>query len=132
MVVTTSCRLATRPVFAVLQAGDVDRAKKFYGETLGLPIEETQPDGFMVRAGNGTQLLLYHSEMTQPCASTVAMWGVDDLKVTMAELRSRGVTFEDYDLPYLKTVDGIAEDSYGWGAWFKDSESNVINLMQRK
>ena len=130
---TTSTRLATRPVFAVLQAGDVDRARKFYGGTLGLHTEDA-PGGneLVVHAGGGTQLLLYHSEMTQPSDSTVAMWGVDDLKMTMAELRDRGIQFEDYDMTYLKTVDGIAEDASGWAAWFKDSEGNIINVMQRR
>jgi predicted enzyme related to lactoylglutathione lyase len=133
MAMMAATRLATRPVYAVIQAADLERAKRFYGETLGLEIESA-PDtgGFMVHAGDGTMMLVYHSEMTQPCEYTVAMWGVDDIQATVTELRDHGVRFEEYDLPGLKTMDGVAEYAGGWGAWFKDSEDNIINIMQRK
>ena len=128
----TITRLATAPVYAVLPAEDLDRARMFWKDTMGLEIEESDPDGFMVHAGSGTQFLVYHSELTHPCGYTAAVWDVADLRATMMDLIDHGVSFEEYDLEYVKTVDGIAEDKMGWAAWFKDSEGNIINLMQRK
>jgi hypothetical protein len=58
-------------------------------------------------------------------------WDVDDVEATVEELRSRGVVFEEYDLPGLKTVDGIAEIAGEKGAWFKDTEGNLLSLGQR-
>jgi predicted enzyme related to lactoylglutathione lyase len=129
----TKTRLAMSPVSAVIQAVDLDRAKRFYQETLGLEIEEGgMPDGFLVHGGGGTQFLVYHSEQTRPAEQTVAMWQVDDLREVMAEQRARGITFEEFEPPLFKTTNGIAEDEQSYGSWFKDSEGNVISLMQMK
>ena len=128
----TITRLATAPVHAVLPAEDLDRARMFWGDTMGLEIDEVERDGFMVHAGSGTEFLVYHSDLTHPCGYTAAVWEVSDLRATMMDLIDHGATFEEYDFEYVKTVDGVAEDEYGWAAWFKDSEGNIINITQRK
>lgn len=60
----------------------------------------------------------------------MAAWVVEDLEAEVAELRGRGVAFEEYDGPGLRTVDGIATTPAGKGAWFKDSEGNVLTITQ--
>ena len=74
--------------------------------------------------------LLYPSSGAASGAHTQAAWLVDDLSAMVAELRDRGVVFEDYDVPGLKTVDGIADLGYERSAWFKDSEGNLLALGQ--
>src|SRR5512135_296165 len=98
----THTRLATAPVSAVVPASDIERARKFYHEKLGLDVDEFPGGMFMAHAGEGTMLLAYETEATSH--ATVAGFKVDDLEATMAELRQNGVVFEEYDMPGLKTV----------------------------
>ena len=109
---------------------DVERARKFYAEKLGFEPSDMSmgPDGVLVESG-GSQFLLYPSEAPRG-GHTLAGWPVTDLDAEMAELRGRGVVFEDYDLPELKTVNGVYESEAGRGAWFKDSEGNILALME--
>lgn len=115
---------------AVLPAEDLDRATKFYQETLGLKLNMDVPGGKLFEAGHGTLVLLYAYGRAE-AGNTVLGFNVDDLDAEMTDLRAKGVLFEDYDLPNLKTVSGVAD----WGlagrsAWFKDSEGNIIALNQ--
>jgi catechol 2,3-dioxygenase-like lactoylglutathione lyase family enzyme len=120
-----------------LPARDLERAKAFYRDKLGLePIEE-RPGGARYRCGN-SHFALFQSAGAPSGAHTQMGWEVADIEATVAELRRRGVMFEEYDLPGLKTVDGIADiagnyPSKGTGeraAWFHDSEGNLIGLGQ--
>lgn len=114
-------------VFASIPAADVERAKAWYEEKLGLTPSQEMPDGAMYRCGDGTVFLLYQT--TFPTGEhTIAGWRVSDLDKEMAEMRNRGVTFEDYDLPGLKTVDGVAEVGPMRNAWFRDSEDNILTV----
>ena len=63
--------------------------------------------------------------------ATQAFWAVDDLDAEMAELRARGLVFEEYDLPGLKTVNGVSTGGVAKTAWFKDSEGNILGISQR-
>jgi len=113
-----------------LPASDFDRAKQFYGETLGLEVDEDTPAGVMYKAGPGW-VFVYPSQYAGTNQATAATLLVDDLVSAVAELRERGVVFEEYDFPGLKTVDGIAELEGEKSAWFKDTEGNIIALAQR-
>lgn len=130
MAIGTQTSLATKPVYASLPVEDLDRARRFYGETLGLEVEDVGQGFFLVHAGAGSRLGLFKTDMSHPSGNTVASWIVDDVRATVDELRSHGVRFEDYDLPYLKTVDGIAPPPMGPAAWFKDSEGNILSIAQ--
>jgi len=123
--------LADAPVSPSIPASDVERAKRFYRDTVGLKvsIEMDQAVGFEC---GGTQLYVYATPSAGQAAHTLAGWTVTDLEAEMAELRSRGVTFEEYDLPGIKTVDGVAEAGGMRGAWFKDSEGNILGLMEAR
>jgi catechol 2,3-dioxygenase-like lactoylglutathione lyase family enzyme len=119
-----------------LPAQDLERARKFYAEKLGLePIEE-RPGGLKYRCGNG-YFVLFESSGAPSGNHTQMAWVVEDIEATVVELRKRGVVFEEYDLPDLKTVNGIAEVSGNYpslggigerGAWFRDSEGNLLAI----
>jgi len=124
--------LADAPVNANIPVLDMDRAKKFYQEKLGLkPFAEEIPGGVGFEAGKGTMLFLYQRGPSK-AEHTLASWMVDDLAAEMKALRDKGITFEEYNIPEMgiKTDNGVAT----WGdmksAWFKDSEGNILSLAQ--
>ena len=118
------------PLSPTIPVQDVERAKQFYLEKLGLEPGDMSAgsEGVLVKSG-GVHFLLYPTQAPRG-GHTLAGWPVADLDAEMAELRGRGVVFEDYDLPGLKTVDGVYESEDGRGAWFKDSEGNILSLME--
>ena len=131
MLTATKTALSTAHVSAVLPVVDIDRAMKFYGEVLGLEVTPLtgMPGYFTAAAGSGTAILLYKREATK-AEHTVAVFRVSDISSVVSELRSHGVVFEEYDLPGLKTVGGIAEAGPSKAAWFKDSEGNTISVTE--
>jgi catechol 2,3-dioxygenase-like lactoylglutathione lyase family enzyme len=122
--------LAAAPVHPAIPAGDLERAKRFYRDTLGLEVSTEMQEGVRFDCGAGTQLYVYPTRNAGQAAHTLAAWRVTDLDAEMADLRARGLTFEEYDLPGLKTVDGVAEWGRLRGAWFKDSEGNILGVTQ--
>src|SRR5882724_6649349 len=127
-------------VAARLPAQDLKRAKAFYADKLGLTPSEARPDGLRYRSGNGWFSLFESSG--RPLEPTLSWRGRSTTsRQWVTELRGRGVVFEEYDLPGLKTVDGIAEvvGNYpsrgGVGeraVWFRDSEGNLLGIGQAK
>ncbi|GAB5077992.1 VOC family protein [Arthrobacter sp. AD-310] len=117
-------------VMAVLPAKDINRAREFYRDKLGLePTQELGEDSLIYTCGNGTSFLLYQTDNAGSAKNTQMGWATRDFDREAEELRSRGVVFEDYDQPGLKTENGIAElEGMGKGAWFLDSEGNILNL----
>src|SRR5919206_1515798 len=87
---------------------DLQRARAFYAEKLGLEPSEERPGGLLYRCAGGV-FALFESAGESPGTFTQMGWEVDDLAATVAELRRRGVVFEEVDVPNLKTVDGIAD-----------------------
>jgi catechol 2,3-dioxygenase-like lactoylglutathione lyase family enzyme len=123
-------------VSARMPARDLSRAKRFYAEKLGLVPTEERPGGLRYQCASGW-FALFESAGAPSGAHTQLAFEVEDIDAVVKELRRRGVVFEEYDLPGLKTVDGIArvEGNYpskgGGGeraAWFKDSEGNLIGI----
>jgi catechol 2,3-dioxygenase-like lactoylglutathione lyase family enzyme len=121
-----------------LPAHDLERARLFYAEKLSLEPVEERPGGLLYRCGSGSFALFISSGVSSGQFTQMA-FEVTDLEATVQALRARGVMFEEYDLPGLKTVDGIAkvEGNYpsksGVGelaAWFKDSEGNLLAIGQ--
>jgi catechol 2,3-dioxygenase-like lactoylglutathione lyase family enzyme len=129
--------LAESQVATRLPVKDLERARRFYSETLGLEPVEERPGGLRYRCG-GTYFALFESAGTASGNHTQMGWEVADIEATVAALRARGVVFEAYDLPGLKTVNGIAEIEGNYpskgvgerGAWFRDSEGNLLGLGQ--
>jgi len=124
--------LSDRKVGACAPAGDLERAKRFYTDVLGLKIARDQSDGVLFDCGAGTQIFVYPTKGAGEAWHTLAAWETDDLEAEMEDLKARGVKFEDYDFPGLKTVNGIGTYPEGRGAWFKDSEGNTLGLVERK
>lgn len=124
--------LSQATVHGVLPATDIERAKKFYGDVLGLKQsdEAVCPGCVAFVAAKGGSFLVY--ETKAPGAQATALgFQVGDLEAEMKELRARGVEFEEYDFPGLKTVDGVVDmGGVAKAAWFKDSEGNTLSLNQ--
>jgi catechol 2,3-dioxygenase-like lactoylglutathione lyase family enzyme len=121
-----------------LPAQDLERARAFYAEKLGLEPVEERPGGLRYRCGNGS-FVLFASTGAASGNHTQMAWEVDDIEAVVHRLRSRGVVFEEVDVPGLRTVDGIAEvegnypSAGGVGeraAWFRDSEGNLLGIGQ--
>jgi predicted enzyme related to lactoylglutathione lyase len=128
----TFTALSWSPVRPTLPAVDLERAKSFYEEKLGLVAMPLDIPGLaMYHAGNGTALVLYQREVTK-ADHTVASFEVADIHQAVSDLRTRGVVFEEYNLPHIKTVNGIAAWGREKAAWFKDSEGNIIGLNERR
>jgi catechol 2,3-dioxygenase-like lactoylglutathione lyase family enzyme len=129
--------LSNAHVAARLPAQDLDRARRFYAEKLGLEPTEEREGGLRYRCASG-EFSLFLSAGASPGTFTQLAFEVDDIEATVAELEARGVVFEEVDLPGLKTVGGIAEvagnyASKGSGeraAWFRDSEGNMLGIGQ--
>ncbi len=130
MTPTTITRLGTAQVYAVLPAVDLEGARRFYGETLGLESEDLGPGQVIFHGGGESRFLVYERPVREPSTATVATFVVEELRPLVDELRSRGVVFEEYDAPGLKTVEGIAEMGGQSAAWFKDPEGNILSIAQ--
>jgi len=123
--------LKNATVQATIPAQDLARAKAFYTEKLGLTPTEEHAAGIRFEL-NGTEFLLFPSAGAASGTHTQASFEVKDAEAEISELRSRGVVFEEYDLPGLKTVNGVADiPEIGKGGFFKDTEGNVIGVFQR-
>src|SRR5215208_7407342 len=117
-------------VDATIPTADLDRARDFYGGTLGLRPTDRALRGREVvyDCGGGTRLLLYERQKGATADHTLAHFIVDDLEATVQTLRGRGVTFEEYDLPDITTVDGVATFADFKAAWFRDPDGNIIAI----
>jgi catechol 2,3-dioxygenase-like lactoylglutathione lyase family enzyme len=125
-------------VAARLPAQDLARAKSFYRDKLGLIPSEERPGGLRYQCGNGW-FSLFESAGIPSGNHTQLAWEIDDIEATVAQLRARGVVFEEYDLPGLTIVNGIAEVAGNYpsrgsvgekAAWFRDSEGNLLGIGQ--
>lgn len=122
--------LANLPVNATLPAVDLERARRFYTQRLGLSPEMETPGGIFFRCGEGTRFLVFPSGGTASGSHTQMGWTIEDIEAEVAALKTRGVVFEEYDTPGLKTVNSIAIIGTDKAAWFKDSEGNLLGLVQ--
>jgi catechol 2,3-dioxygenase-like lactoylglutathione lyase family enzyme len=124
--------LARFPVHASVAAADVDRARGWYKDRLGLEPKMTDPGGGMwFEFAGGTWLYVYPTAFAGTAQNTVAGWTVSGIEGVMQDLRGRGVVFEEYDVPGLKTAGGLATwDGVAKAAWFKDSEGNTFELSE--
>jgi catechol 2,3-dioxygenase-like lactoylglutathione lyase family enzyme len=113
---------------ATLPVSDLDRARKFYGETLGFSIVQESDGGILFQGGQGTAFFVYPSEFAGTNKATAMAINIADFDGTIADLRSRGITFIDYDLPGLKTEDGVLQTPDGPGAFFSDPDGNIISV----
>lgn len=127
--------LGSSPVAAVVAVKDIERAKEFYGGTLGLSAaaEESQ-DGVYYECGGGTRLFVYQSGYAGTNQATAVSWEVDDVRAEVEALQRNGVSFEEYDSIPNVTRDGAIHHAQAIGitaAWFKDPDGNILNVVSR-
>ena len=114
---------------ATLPAKDLGRAKVFYSERLGLTPTSEDDQGVHFVVG-GTRFRLFRSGGSASGSHTQLALIVSDVAEQVRALRARGLAFEEYDYPNLKTIDGIADLGYAKAAWFKDSEGNLLGVAE--
>jgi len=123
--------LTHRTVAMMMPVTDVDRARTFYSESLGLDYTGTNDEGSATYAlDGGSTLVLLPRPDSRPSESTAMSFEVDDITTEIDELEQRGVVFDDYDLPDLTTVDHVCVMGAEKAAWFKDPDGNVLCLHQ--
>jgi predicted enzyme related to lactoylglutathione lyase len=121
--------LSENSIVTTIPVVDMERAKTFYKEKLELKLIEEMDEGLVFEAGNNTQLYLYKRDQTK-ADHTVASFMVGDIETEVNHLKNKGVLFEEYDLPNIKTVNSIATSGKFKSAWFKDTEGNIISVSQ--
>jgi predicted enzyme related to lactoylglutathione lyase len=121
--------LKNQPLMTTLPATDLTRTKKFYEDKLGLETVESN-NGLIISAGNGNIISVYQRETPTKADHTVLTFEVKKIESEIAELEKKGVKFEDYNLPNLKTQNHIATMGNEKAAWFKDSEGNILCLHE--
>ena len=124
--------LGDATVHPVLLAKDLDQARAFYHDKLGLEIIGEWDHGIHFRCGGGTKIAVSKSTTGTSDMQTQIGWEVADLRRELQELRSRGVTIEEYDQPDLKTVDGIADAGFAQIAWIIDPGKNALAILELK
>ena len=121
--------LNTSQVTANVPAADLDRARTFYADVLGLTPRDENPGMLVYTTDGGTTFFLYQTEYAGQAGHTIAQWHVDDVAGEVQELKAKGLEFEHYDMPGMSWDDDVATmEGMGRAAWFKDSEGNIMCL----
>jgi len=124
--------LANSRVHPVLLATDLTQIRDFYHDKLGLEILVENEVLIEFRCGGDTKVVVTKSTTGTADSQTQIRWEVEDLRRELDELRSRAVTIEEYDLPGLKTDNGIADLGFAWIAWIIDPGKNVLAIAELK
>ncbi|MCA1708331.1 MAG: VOC family protein [Actinobacteria bacterium] len=124
--------LGDHPIDVVLLAVDLEVAREFYVEKIGLDLLVESEHSLVLGCGGDSRLVISKSTVGTADEQTQAGFRVADLGAELEELRSRGVKIEDYDTPELKTQDGIADIGFALAAWFIDPGGNAIGILQEK
>jgi len=121
--------LSTAPIRAYIPVSDVSRARKFYEEKLGLKPKQEFAGGVIYECG-GYEVFMYPTPNAGTSKASQAFWQVTDVEAEVADLKARGVKFEEYDLPGMKMENSIATGGGAKTAWFKDTEGNIMAISQ--
>jgi predicted enzyme related to lactoylglutathione lyase len=123
--------LTQAPVVTILPAKDMDRARDFYQNRLGLTPQGARPDGkFLFRCNGGATLAIFPKPEGTKAEHTAVSFVVDDIVAEIRDLEARGVQFHDYDFPGFKTVEHIAVIGADKAAWFSDTEGNILCIHE--
>ena len=121
--------LEKAPMYAYIPAQDVARARKFYEGTLGFKVKQVTEGGVVYEFGGGTACFLYPTPNAGTSRASQAFWQVEDIEKEVADLKARGVKFEKYDMPGTDEK-GITTGGGARAAWFKDTEGNIMAVIQ--
>ena len=122
--------LQESPMYAYIPVKDVARARQFYEGKLGFVAKEEMDGGVVYEFGRNTACFLYPTLNAGTSQASQAFWSVDDVDREIVALKARGVVFEDYDMPGKKSAAGALTAGGAKAAWFKDSEGNIMALVQ--
>ena len=123
--------LRNAPIVPYIPVANVARARRFYEEKVGLKPEQEYAGGVIYECGKGSWVFMYPSPGAGTSKASTAFWAVDDVAAEVAELKARGVVLDEYDMPGIKRVNGIAASGGEKTAWFTDSEGNILAISQR-
>jgi predicted enzyme related to lactoylglutathione lyase len=121
--------LQDAPMYSYLPAKDLACARKFYEEKLGFKVKQEIAGGIVYEFGKGTACFLYPTPNAGTSQASQAFWQVEDIEREFAELKARGVNFEKYEMPEMDE-NGISTAGGAKAAWFKDTERNIMALIQ--
>jgi predicted enzyme related to lactoylglutathione lyase len=122
--------LRAAPIRAYIPVSDLSRARNFYERTLGLAPKEEYAGGVIYECG-GAEVFMYPTKNAGTSKASQAFWQVRDVEAEVAELKARGVVFEEYDMPGIRMKNSIATGGGAKTAWFKDTEGNILAVSQR-
>jgi len=122
--------LQDHPVYAYIPAKDVGRARRFYEEKVGLKPRQEIAGGVVYEFAGKTACFLYPTPNAGTSKASQLFWDVPDIEKEVAALKARGVTFEDYDMPGTRSPSGVVTMDGVKGAWFKDTEGNILAIIQ--
>jgi catechol 2,3-dioxygenase-like lactoylglutathione lyase family enzyme len=129
----TDTILTEAKAFPSFSVNDIGKARAFYRDTLGLHVDD-RPEGLELDVGGGSKVFVYGKPNHEPATFTILNFAVDNVETAVEKLKSTGVTFEQYDIPGIKTdARGIARDTGGPAmAWFKDPAGNILSVLQER
>jgi catechol 2,3-dioxygenase-like lactoylglutathione lyase family enzyme len=123
--------LADHRMHTTLPTTDLERARRFWRDTLGFKLAfEVEGGAIMFEAAGGTRFVTFLTSVETRGGHTQCGFEVEDIASVVADLKGKGVVLEEYDYPTLKTTGGIAETAAGHSAWFKDPDGNLVGLVQ--
>jgi catechol 2,3-dioxygenase-like lactoylglutathione lyase family enzyme len=123
--------LTEAPIVPYIPVKDLARARKFYEEKVGLRPTQEYAGGVIYECGKGSWVFMYPTPNAGTSKASTAFWAVEDVAAEVAQLKARGVTFEEYDMPGITMVDSVATGGGAKTAWFKDTEGNILAVSQR-
>jgi len=121
--------IGKRDATPMLAVKDLDRARRFYEDTLGLKEEQDFGEGFMLKSGD-TKLTVYRSEFAGTNKATALTFDVDDIDSEVRDLKDKGIAFEHYDVRGLQREGDIYRGERMKTAWFKDPDGNILSLIE--
>ena len=122
--------LMNAPIRAYIPVSDLARARQFYEDKVGLQPKELSAGGVIYECG-GTEVFMYPTTNAGTSKASQAFWSVDDVEAEVNELKARGVKFEEYDMPGMAMKNSIATGGGAKAAWFKDTEGNIMAVVQQ-
>ncbi len=122
--------LRNAPIRAYIPVSDVARAREFYEDKVGLKPKEEYAGGVIYECG-GAEVFMYPTPNAGTSKASQAYWQVEDVEAEVAELKARGLKFEEYDMPGVTMKNSIATAGGAKTAWFKDTEGNILAVSQR-
>lgn len=118
------------PIHATVASSGLERSRKWYKEILGLEPDQNDAGGFWINFSGETWLHVYKTGSAGTAKNTIAGITVQNIESVMETLKSRGLKFEDYDMPGLKTQNGLATFESSKAAWFKDPDGNTFEISE--